>query len=140
MATLEQAIALAVQAHTGQQDKAGRPYILHPLRVMLAQTTDAEMIAAVLHDVVEDTPVTLEDLQAAGFSAEVLAAVESVTHREDETYEAYLERCRANPIGLRVKLADLHDNMDIRRIQTLSQRDMARLERYLQAWHFLTRP
>lgn len=140
MATLEDAIALAVKSHAGQYDKAGKPYILHPLRVMLGQLNEEDMMAGVLHDVVEDTPVTLEDLQAAGYSLEVVAAVDSLTRRDDESYEDYLVRCRANPIALRVKLADLQDNMDIRRIQDLRDKDLSRLQKYIKAWHFLTSP
>jgi (p)ppGpp synthase/HD superfamily hydrolase len=105
---------------------------------MFGQTTEYEMMAAVLHDVVEDTPITLEDLQAAGYPPEVIAAVDSLTRREDEAYESYLERCRANPIGLRVKLADMQDNMDIRRLQDLRDKDLARLQKYIKGWHYLT--
>ncbi len=134
MATLEKAILIAGHAHQGQKDKAGAPYILHPLRMMQQMETETEQVVAVLHDVVEDTTWTLEGLRGEGFSEEVIAAVDCLTRRTDESYEAFIERARDNPIARRVKLADLADNMDIRRIGTLTDKDMARLKRYHQAW------
>lgn len=133
MSTLERAIAIAAQAHAGQTDKAGAPYILHPLRMMLTLSTDAERITAVLHDVIEDTPWTLADLRAEGFREEVLAALESVTKREGEDYETFIQRSAQNRIGRRVKLADLHDNSNISRIPSPTKKDFARLEKYKRA-------
>lgn len=130
MSTLERAIAIAAQAHAGQTDKAGAPYILHPLRMMLTLETEAERIVAVLHDVVEDTPVTLDDLRAERFTDEILAALESVTKRDGEDYEAFVLRAGQNPIGRRVKLADLRDNSDISRIPAPTEKDYGRLEKY----------
>ncbi len=138
MATLARAIALAAEAHQRQQDKAGAPYILHPLRMMLRMHTEDEMIAAVLHDVVEDTTKTLENLRAEGFSAAALAAVDAVTHREGESYEAYLDRAAADPIARKVKRADLEDNMDLKRLHTLTEKDLARLQKYHRVWCELT--
>lgn len=134
MATLEKAILIAGQAHQGQKDKAGAPYILHPLRMMLQMETETEQIVAVLHDVVEDTAWTLEGLRREGFSEEVIAAVDCLTRRTDESYEAFIERARGNPIARQVKLADLADNMDMRRIGVLTDKDTARFKRYHQAW------
>lgn len=136
--TLEDAIVLAAQAHRGQLEKAGRPYILHPLRVMLGVATETERIAAVLHDVVEDTQVTLADIAAAGFASEVVVAVDALTHRADESYEDYVERAAANPIAHSVKVADLRDNMDLSRFEKIEDRDLARLKRYVAAWQRLT--
>ena len=133
MSTLEGAIAIAAQAHAGQTDKAGLPYILHPLRMMLTLATEAERIVAVLHDVVEDTPITFDDLHAEGFTEEILAALDSVTKRDNEDYEAFVLRSAGNAIGRRVKLADLHDNSDISRIPSPTERDYARLEKYKRA-------
>jgi hypothetical protein len=100
MGTLERAIAIAAEAHAGQLDKAGAPYITHPLRIMLAMTTPAERIVAVLHDVVEDCPAwTLERLRGEGFPDRIIAAVEAVTHRPGEDYETYVRRAAADPIG-----------------------------------------
>ena len=113
--TLEDAIALACRAHRGQLDKHGKPYILHSLRVMMRQPDVTAQIVAVLHDVIEDTPFTLDDLRAAGFSAEICEAVDCLTRRPGETYPSMISRVAANPLARRVKLADLEDNMDPRR-------------------------
>ena len=131
--TLERAIAIAAMAHEGQVDKAGAPYVLHPLRMMLAVTTPEARIAAVLHDVVEDTPVTLEQLRAEGFSAAVIEAVEALTKREGEDYEAFIRRVAPNPIAREVKLADLRDNSDLTRIAEPTEKDRARIEKYRRA-------
>jgi (p)ppGpp synthase/HD superfamily hydrolase len=138
MSTLDQALAIAVEAHRGQVDKAGQPYILHPLRVMMRLATPSERIVAVLHDVVEDSPTTLDGLRAAGFDAEVVRAVDHLTRRDDETYEAFIERAARDPIAKRVKLADLEDNMTVTRLQTLDDRAVERLGRYLRAWQLLS--
>ncbi len=134
MATLAKAIAIAAQAHQEQLDKAGAPYILHPLRMMLRMSSETEMMAAILHDVVEDTDWTLDGLRQAGFSDEVVQAVECLTHREHETYDEFIARVRTNPIATKVKLADLEDNMDMRRLSTVTEKDAQRLHRYHQAW------
>ena len=138
MPTLEDAIALAVRAHRGQVDKGGMPYILHPLGVMLRMRSEVEMIVGVLHDVVEDTEYTLEALRALGYSAEVLAALDRVTRRQGESYEAFVRRAGEDPLARRVKIADLEDNMDVRRIAELTDRDVERLRRYQRAWRELT--
>lgn len=135
MATLAHAIAIAARAHEEQRDKADAPYILHPLRVMQKMHTEAEMMAAVLHDVVEDTEWTLDGLRDEGFPEEVLAAVDSVTHRDGESYEDYLQRAAANPVGRKVKLADLEDNMDLRRLSEITDKDIARIKKYHRLWH-----
>ena len=137
MSTLERAIAIAAQAHAGQVDKAGAPYILHPLRVMLRLQTVEERIVAVLHDVVEDCDWTLEDLRAEGFSPAILRAIDSVTKREGEEYDAFVARAAADPIGRRVKLADLQDNSDPARMADPTDGDRARLEKYQRAIRFL---
>lgn len=135
MPTLEDAIALAVEAHRGQVDHVDQPYILHPLRVMFRLEDELDRIVAVLHDVIEDTNLTLDDLRQQGYSEEVLAALDGVTRREDESYEDFVERSLAHPISRRVKLADLDDNMDIRRLSTpLNKQDFDRLQRYRRAW------
>ena len=138
MATVEDAVSIAARAHTGQKDKAGAPYLLHPLRMMLRMETEAAMMAAVLHDVVEDTEWTLERLREAGFSEEVLEAVDCLTHREGESYEEFVERVRTNPIARQVKLADLEDNMNVRRINQLGPKELERMEKYHRAWRVLT--
>jgi (p)ppGpp synthase/HD superfamily hydrolase len=137
MPNLEDAIALAVKAHAGQVDKAGQAYILHPLRVMFAVEGDVACIVAVLHDVVEDSDTTFDDLLAMGYSEEVLSALECVTRREDETYMEFVQRAKVNPIARQVKLADMEDNMDVRRLTQISDKDRERLNRYRNAWKFL---
>ncbi len=131
---LEDAIALAVEAHRGQRDKAGQTYILHPLRVMMRLETDTERMVAVLHDVVEDSPWTLERLRALGYPEEVLGALDCLTKREGETYEAFIERVLPHPLARRVKRADLEDNMDVRRLPAVTAKDAERLARYRAAW------
>ena len=138
MATIEDAISIAAQAHKGQKDKAGAPYLLHPLRLMLRMTSEAAMMAAVLHDVVEDTDWTLGRLRGEGFSDEVLEAGDCLTHREGEGYQEFVERVRTNLIARQVKIADLEDNMDIRRMSHLGAKDSERLEKYHRAWCVLT--
>ena len=134
MASLEEAIAIAVDAHRGQKDKVGAPYILHPLRVMFRCETEHERMAAVLHDVVEDTPVTLATLRERGFPAEVVAAVECLTKREGESYDQFIDRLTPNAVARRVKLADLEDNMDVRRLNEVTAKDAERLTRYRRVY------
>lgn len=134
---LEKAVRLAVEAHSGQRDKAGAPYVLHPLRMMFRLDTPAEKMVALLHDVVEDTAWTLEALRREGFSEEIVAAVDCMTRQEDESYDAFIERAAQNPLARRVKLADLEDNMDVRRLDALTPEDQARLARYLKTWRRL---
>ncbi|WP_342359474.1 HD domain-containing protein [Terrarubrum flagellatum] len=141
-ATIEDALMLAADKHRGQTDKAGLPYILHPLRVMHHLGLDATMqerMAALLHDLVEDTDVTLDDLRAQGFPAEVVQAVDSLTKRpeEKEDYFAAVRRAGADPIGRKVKIADLTDNMDVRRIRSPTDKDRLRIERYRKALDLL---
>lgn len=137
MSTVTKAIEIAARAHAEQTDKVGKPYILHPLRLMMQFDTEIEQIAAVLHDVVEDSTYTLDDLRTEGFSAAVIEIVDLLTHRDKDSYEHYIERIRTNPVARRVKLADLADNMDIKRLDQLTTKALARLERYHKAWLFL---
>ena len=137
MSTLDKAIAIAAEAHTGQVDKMGAPYILHPLRLMLRFEGETERMVAVLHDVVEDSTVTLADLRAAGFAPAVIDALDCLTHRAELSYTDYVARLSDNPLARRVKLADLEDNMDMRRLEVLTPKALARLERYHHAWIFL---
>ena len=137
MPTLEHAIALAASAHSGQVDKAGQPYILHPLRLMLAVTTPDERMAAVLHDVVEDTAITLAQLVEVGFPNAVITAIEALTKRPGETRIDAAKRAAANPIARVVKLADVTDNMDLSRIAAPTEKDYARLREYQQVRELL---
>lgn len=130
---LQRAIAIAEQQHAGQVDKAGRPYIEHPKRVMAAVSNDAERIVAILHDVIEDSDVTLDQLAAEGFPAYILDALDSVTRKEGETYEAFVARAATNAIGRQVKYADLQDNADLTRIAAPTAADLARAIKYQRA-------
>ena len=132
MSTLERAIELAARAHAGQVDKAGQPYILHPLRLMLSVRGPHERIAAVLHDIVEDTPVTFADLVAEGFAPEVVAAVRALTKHEGEKRIDAARRAAADPVARAVKLADVTDNMDLSRLPAPTEKDHARLREYEQ--------
>ncbi len=141
MPSIEKALQIAARAHEGQQDKHGQPYILHPLRVMNAVDDETAKVVAVLHDVVEDTSVTAEDLRREGFDEAVLAAVECLTHRHGETYADYVVRCKADSIARRVKLADLEDNSRPSRALLRPDRiepDIGRLRKYFLAYKFLT--
>jgi hypothetical protein len=141
MSTLETALRVAVAAHAGQSDKGGDPYITHPLRLMAAVDSEEAKIVALLHDVVEDTPVGLDDLRREGFSEAVLSAVDCVTHRRDEPYADYVVRCKNHPVAREVKLADLGDNSRLDRCILRSERiarDLARLHRYVLSYKFLT--
>ena len=135
MSTLVRAIEIATEAHKGQYDKAGNDYIGHPLRVMDMGRSEEEKIVGVLHDVVEDTEWTFAQLAAEGFSQEVIDALQCVTKlSENENYDDFIERVKKNPLAAAVKINDLSDNMDIRRLPYLSDKDVKRLKKYLKAY------
>lgn len=130
---LNKAIEIAARAHAGQVDKAGEPYILHPLRIMLTRKIELERICAVLHDVIEDTDITLDALRKEGFHEDVITVLDCLTKRDNEEYDAFIDRILKNETASRVKLADLHDNMDLARIQNPTETDMERLKKYKKA-------
>lgn len=130
---LEKAILIATNAHKGQLDKGGSPYILHPLRLMLVMHNETEKICAVLHDVIEDTDITLDYLRTEGFSEEVLSSLDALTRRNNETYDEFINRIIKNKIASHIKLADLRDNMDLSRIKNPIQKDYERIEKYRKA-------
>lgn len=133
MSDLAKAISIATSAHKNQVDKGGKPYIEHPLRIMKHMATDAARIVAVLHDVIEDSDYSLDHLVAAGFSEEIVQAVEVLTKQEGESYKNYLRRIKTNPIAIAVKLADLQDNMDLTRLPTITEKDIERQKKYSKA-------
>ena len=140
MSHLERAIAIAVEAHKGQVDKSGAPYVLHPLRMMLSLSAENERIVAVLHDVCEDCEGwTFERLADEGFSTEIIEALRSVTKMPDgeEDYFSFVRRAKTNAIGARVKRADLVDNLDLKRIADPKSKDFERLKRYRAALKIL---
>ena len=135
MSTLERAIEIATEAHRGQFDKAGNDYIDHPLRVMVAGKTANEKIVGVLHDVVEDFDWTFEKLASEGFSNEIIDALRCITKlSNNEPYDKFIARVKTNKLAIAVKLNDLSDNMDIRRLPYLSDKDVKRLKKYLKAY------
>lgn len=133
MSSIERAIAIAATAHAGQKDKAGLPYVFHPLRVMLAGATEDEWIAGVLHDLLEDTPWTADDLRREDFREEIVEAVVALSRQPEESYEDFIVRAGRNAIARQVKLKDLADNMDLSRIPNPSPKDHARLLKYQRA-------
>lgn len=142
MATIDRAIMIASIAHAGQKDKAGKPYILHPLRVMLTvasdkHATDEQKIVAVLHDVIEDTYVQEQHLRENGFSEDIINAIKSVTKIKGESRMDAAKRAKQNTIGRVVKLADLKDNMDLNRIAKPTDKDRSRVAEYEEVKKFL---
>ena len=131
------ALEIAKEAHAGQFDKGGKPYISHPQAVSAAFDDDYRHAAALLHDVVEDTPITLDELRDRGVPAVVVEAVAVLTKRKGETYWAYLEKVKANPIARDVKKADLRHNSQLSRIPNLTERDYLRLQKYKDAYAYL---
>lgn len=127
---LEKAIEIAVEAHRGQIDKAGKIYILHPMRVMLRGKNETEMIVGILHDTVEDTPVTLDMLRMEGFSEEILAAISCITKEKGEDYGHFINRVLTNPLATQIKLYDIEDNMNRDRIPFPTPKDEARFAKY----------
>ncbi len=132
-AMLERAICIAVEAHRGQTDRTGSPFILHPLRLMLKMDGENERIVAVLHDVVERSEWTVAALRREGFAAEVVEAVERLTRRPDEPYDAYIERVKDSPIAVKVKIADIEDKADFTRLLQLEEADFERFKRFRRA-------
>jgi (p)ppGpp synthase/HD superfamily hydrolase len=141
--TLDEAIRVAVDAHAGQLDKAGKSYILHPLRVMMtveSPSLDSARKVAVLHDVVEDSKWTLESLDAKfGLTTEEQAALQLLTHGEHEDYDAYVERLASHSLARAVKIADLRDNLDVTRLEQVTEKDAKRISKYLRSLRRLMR-
>ena len=137
MSTLEKAIRIAAEAHAGQLDKAGKPYVLHCVRVMIRGSTIEENIVGVLHDVVEDTGWSCDSLRQAGFSEVVVQAVAALTRQPEMTYEDFISQVTRNPIARQVKLFDLEDNMDLSRLESPTAEDLVRRDKYQAAYEFL---
>ncbi len=131
------ALRIAIRVHDGQKDKSGREYIMHPIRVAERCKEPKAKIVALLHDTIEDTDVTPEYLRSEGFPEEIISAVLSVTKQEGESYEDFVCKASENAIGREVKIADLEDNMDVRRLKEITDKDVDRFRKYLRAWHYL---
>lgn len=134
----DKALLIAKRAHAGQKDKAGQDYITHPIRVAERCDDPRAKIVALLHDTIEDSNVTADYLRKKGFREEIVEAVLAVTRREGEDYDDYVRRAAQNELSRMVKRADLEDNMDIRRLPELTDRDVERLRKYLRAWQYLS--
>jgi len=136
---LNRAIQIATAAHQLQQDKFGQPYLGHLFRVMNAGKTEDEKIVGILHDLVEDTTWTFEDLAKEGFAPHIIDAIKCLTKTtEAEDYEAFIERVKPNALAVKVKISDLTDNLDIKRIPEITEKDIPRLNKYLKAYRMLT--
>lgn len=134
MATLERAIEIAKQAHAEQVDKGGADYIGHPLRVMAMGKTEEEKIVGVLHDVVEDSDWTFEMLEEEGFTPDIIDALKCLTKvSEDDNYDDFIARVMTNPLAVKIKLYDIEDNLDVSRLDSLTDADVARCKKYLHA-------
>lgn len=133
MDMLSKAIQIAAYWHKGQTDKGGAPYILHPIRVMMSMETETDKIVAVLHDVLEDTDLSADDLRAHKFPVDVREAVQALTRQTGEDYFDFIRRLSVNPIARRVKLADIADNLDPKRIVPTDPNGPSRRQRYKKA-------
>ena len=135
---LVKAFVFAYMAHRGQKDKAGKPYILHPVNVAKRVKGKERKIVALLHDIVEDTEISLDKLEKMGFGDEIVEAVKAITKTKGEEYADYLKRVKNNDIAKDVKLADLAHNSDLSRLKRISIKDIKRVQKYTNATHFLT--
>ena len=133
----DHALRIAIKAHEGQKDKSEREYVMHPIRVAENCKDLRAKIVALLHDTIEDTDVTANYLRSEGFPQEIINGVLSVTKQDGESYEDFVRRASENPLGKEVKIADLEDNMDIRRLKEITENDVVRLRKYLRAWQYL---
>ncbi len=138
MNNLDTAIKLAVDAHLGQVDKAGKAYILHPLRLMMKFEREEEMIVAVLHDVVEDSSFELTDFQVLGFSQAILDAVECLTKRKGEPYSEFIARIQKNALATKIKIEDIKDNLNLARLNHVEEKDVKRAQKYIDALKVLS--
>lgn len=134
--SVETAFELALKVHKGQVDKAGKTYIMHPVRVATKFTEDHLIIVSLLHDVVEDTDIQLNQIESL-FGKEIALAVDGLTKKADESYDDFILRCSKNELSRRVKIEDLKDNMDMTRLKNISEKDLARVEKYRKALEFL---
>ncbi|MDO1445966.1 Rad52/Rad22 family DNA repair protein [Rhodocytophaga aerolata] len=134
---LQKAITIAVEAHKNQTDRYQAPYIMHVMRVMMRGKTEEEKICGILHDVVEDTEWTFEDLKKEGFTDAMIEALRCLTKGENEPYDDYISRVKTNKLAIAVKLNDLEDNMDVRRLPQMEPNDVDRFNKYLKAYQQL---
>ena len=135
---LELALSIATEAHKGQFDKAGGDYVEHPIYVASQVDTEEEKAVALLHDVIEDSPFTAEELLLAGLLETVVTAVPILSKKKGQDYQTYLENVKSNPLARVVKLADLKHNSDLSRLSSVTDKDFERLEKYKKAIDYLS--
>lgn len=135
---LELALSIATKAHRGQFDKAGIDYIEHPIFVASQVDSEEEKAVALLHDVIEDSSVTAEELLNAGLSETVVTAVQILSKKKGQDYQTYLKTVKSNPLARAVKLADLKHNSDLLRLETITDKDLERLEKYKKTIDYLS--
>ena len=133
----KKAMKLCFAAHKEQVDKSGLPYVFHPFHLAEQMEDEDTTIVALLHDVVEDTPVCFADLEQMGFQRQVIEAIRLMTHSEQVPYMEYVARIKVNPIARRVKLADLKHNSDLSRLDRIDEKALARVEKYRAAMALL---
>ena len=138
MNIIEKSLSIAIRAYAGKFDKAGSEYIKHPLRVMAKMKTDAEMSVALLHDVIEDSEITADDLLSEGIPTEVVDAIICLTKIDNESYQDFIVRVKSNELAVKVKIADIEDNINVLRLEFLSDTDLERVKKYHSAWRYLT--
>lgn len=134
---IKKALKIAFAAHKNQVDKSGIPYIFHPYEVAQQMTTEYEICTALLHDVIEDTDVTAEDLRAAGFPENILEALLLLTHDETVPYEVYIQAIKINPLARAVKIADLTHNSNPDRLDIIDEKAKSRFQQYAKAKKYL---
>lgn len=134
MNIIEKSLEIALKAYSGQKDKAGQPYILHPLRIMAKMETEEEMSVAILHDVIEDSDYTADDLLNEGIPSNVVEAVQLLSKLECENYDQFVDRVLTNSLASKVKKADIEDNINILRLDFVSNIDLERIAKYHKAW------
>lgn len=137
---IEVALRRALTAYSGKVDKGGKPYILHPLRLMARLNDPIGQCVALLHDVIEDSDTTADDLREDGFPESVVTAVEVLTRRRGESYEAFIDRVRVHPLARKVKLLDIEDNLNLLRLSIVTENDLRRVAKYHRAWMRLDSP
>jgi len=134
MDIIEKSLEIALKAYSGQRDKAGKTYILHPLRIMSKMETEYEMSVALLHDVIEDSNYSADDLLKEGIPPEVVEAVQLLSKVSGETYDQFIDRIVDNSLASKVKLADIEDNINVLRLESVGEKDLERVAKYHRAW------
>ena len=134
----KKALKISFEAHKNQKDKSGIPYVYHPFHLAEQMRDEETTIVALLHDVVEDTDITLDDLSYMGFDLKIIEALNLLTHKKDLEYMAYIQKIKKNPIASAVKIADLKHNSDLSRLDIIDEKAIARKEKYMKALAILT--